>query len=173
MGRARRTSGLDTRRDRKRGRSNSDAEHQSTSARVGSGRREPTTQLLESVQTTVHPGACFWVQSMNVYFSALVWHADFNTPSTKLVALCLANFANKYGECRCPNSAVADFCGISQETVTLAIRRLVKDRWICREQHCRPDGGFTAAITRFNREKLESHHLKDGPFLDDDDDECR
>lgn len=166
---ARRTSGLDTRGDRKRGRSNSDAEHQSTSARVGSGRREPTTQLLESVQATVHPGACFWVQSMNAYFSALVWHADFNTPSTKLVALCLANFADKHGEARCPNASVAEFCGISQETVTLAIRRLVKDRWISREQHCRPDGGFTAAITRFNREKLEAHPLKDGPFLDDDD----
>lgn len=63
---------------------------------------------------------------MSIKLMVSVWEAKGLTPTEKLVALCLADFANQDEKCWPSQSLISERCGIKRETVNRTISSLAK-----------------------------------------------
>ena len=91
---------------------------------------------------------------------AMTWAIECKcpTPASKLVLMCLANYANKGGEAYPGQQALADDSGLSKRTVVTALSALEEAGFISREHRQRKDGSRTSDIYQLHISKVQDLH---------------
>jgi len=91
---------------------------------------------------------------MSVHISSPTWKLQFKDPTTKLIALSLADQANDDGECWPSCSTIGQRCGVSKDTVQRHLRWLESAGFLQRKERFK-DGRQTSNMLLSTPEKME------------------